>query len=241
MLRRLLIFAAMLMAPCLAAAQPFRYPEAKHGKGELRYIEGMPVLMVSGTPEEIGEATAVLALKPAARFSTYPEELLRHYHVGFLIKPLIAAGEKMVQHFPPDYRRELEAMANAGGADRDRLVLGNTLFDLKKSVACSALLVDGERSATGKPLLGRNLDYPSLGYAHEYSLVPVFRPNAAKHSFASVGFPGLVGCLSGMNDAGLAVAVLESSDQGGPQAHRHLRHAVRPLLSPHSRKMRHHW
>jgi hypothetical protein len=122
---------------------------------------------------------------------------------------LIAAGNKMVEHFPPDYRRELKAMANAGGAERDKLILGNTVFDLKKSVACSALLVEGERSATGKPLLGRNLDYPSLGYAHEYSLVTVCKPDGAAHAFASVGFPGLIGCLSGMNDAGLAVAVLE--------------------------------
>ena len=57
-------------------------------------------------------------------------------------------------------------------------------------------------------MLGRNLDYPSLGYAQEYSLVTVYRPTG-KHAFASIGFPGLVGCLSGMNDAGLAVAVLE--------------------------------
>jgi predicted choloylglycine hydrolase len=58
-------------------------------------------------------------------------------------------------------------------------------------------------------LLGRNLDYPSLGYAHEYSLVTVYRPDGARHAFASVGFPGLVGCLSGMNDAGLSLAILE--------------------------------
>ena len=202
MLRHLLIFTALLV-PDVVSAQPFRFPEGKHGKGELRYINEMPVLLVYGTPEEIGEASAVLALKPASRFSSYPEELLRHYHVGFLVKPLIAAGENMVERFPPDYRRELEAMASAGVVERDKLVLGNTLFDLKKSVACSALLVDSARSGTGKPLLGRNLDYPSLGYAHEYSLVTVCRPNGAKHAFAAVGFPGLVGCLSGINDAGL--------------------------------------
>jgi hypothetical protein len=115
----------------------------------------------------------------------------------------------MVQHFPDDYRRELEAMADNGGADRDRLILGNTVFDLKKTIACSALLVDQERSATGGPLLGRNLDYPSLGYAQEYSLVTVCKPDGAAHAFVSVGFPGLVGCLSGINDAGLAVAILE--------------------------------
>ena len=75
-------------------------------------------------------------------------------------------------------------------------------------VLCSALMVDAGRSETGGPLLGRNLDYPSLGYIHEYSLVTVYRPRG-KHAFVSIGFPGLVGCLSGMNDAGLTVGVLE--------------------------------
>src|SRR5262249_3989686 len=56
-----------------------------------------------------------------------------------------------------------------------------------------------------------NLDYLSLGYVHEYTLVTVYRPKG-KLAFASVGFPGLVGVLSGMNEAGLALAVLEVTD-----------------------------
>src|SRR5262249_42657409 len=35
------------------------------------------------------------------------------------------------------------------------------------------------------------------------------RPDG-KHAFASIGFPGCIGCLSGINDAGLALAVLEA-------------------------------
>src|SRR5205807_4621051 len=85
---------------------------------------------------------------------------------------------------------------------------GNTMFDLKKFFACSALVVEPERSATRGLLLGRNLDYPSLGYIEQYSLVTVYRPRG-KHAFASIGFPGVIGCLSGMNDAGLALGVLE--------------------------------
>src|SRR5436190_1220366 len=49
-----------------ARAEPFRYPEAKHGKGELKYVNGVPVLRVEGTPAEVGEQLGVLALKPAA-------------------------------------------------------------------------------------------------------------------------------------------------------------------------------
>jgi isopenicillin-N N-acyltransferase like protein len=98
----------------------------------------------------------------------------------------------------------------AADLDHDRAVLGNTFYDVKKVVFCSALLVTTERSAEGGPLLGRNLDYPSLGYVNEFSLVTVYRPCNAKHAFATVGFPGMVGCLSGINDAGLAVAVMEA-------------------------------
>jgi predicted choloylglycine hydrolase len=108
-----------------------------------------------------------------------------------------------------EYRAELETIVRSAQVERDAVVAGNTLFDVKKVLACSALLVEPERSASGGPLLGRNLDYPSLGYAHEYSLVTIYRPAGAKHAFAAVGFPGMVGCLSGMNDAGLALSILE--------------------------------
>jgi hypothetical protein len=197
------------LAPAVMAGEPFRFPEGRHGTGELKYVNGLPVLTVSGTPEQIGEAVGVLAVRPAAKMASYPEELLANFWLHPLWPMLVQAGERMARLFPPDFRRELEAMIRASGVGRQKLVAGNTLFDLKKLVACSALLVEARRSETGAPLLGRNLDYPSLGYAHEYSLVTVCRPRGAKHAFASVGFPGLVGCLSGINDAGLSLAILE--------------------------------
>ena len=33
-----------------SAAEPFRFPEGRFGKGELRYINDVPVLIVAGTP-----------------------------------------------------------------------------------------------------------------------------------------------------------------------------------------------
>lgn len=204
-----------LLAVCLLvssapvrAAEPFHYPVGQAATGELRYLNGVPVLTVAGNPEEIGDAVGKLALLPGQRMASYADDCLQHYHVSLLRPSFVSAGRKMVQRFPADHQREFEAMVRAAEVDRDQAVLGNTLFDLKKILACSALLVEPGRSATGTPLLGRNLDYPSLGYAYQYSLVTVYRPTG-KHAFASVGFPGLVGCLSGMNDAGLALAVLE--------------------------------
>src|SRR5262249_46844804 len=199
----------LLFSITVCRAEPFQFPEKRHGKGELRYLNKIPVLIVEGTPEEIGEQAGVLAVKAAMRVLDYPRGLLDHFSAGGLWWLAIKQGKTMVEHFPADYRIEMEAMAKAAGAPWDKVVAGNTLFDIKKMFFCSALLIDANRSATHGPLLGRNLDYPSLGFVHQYSLVTVYRPRG-KHAFVAIGFPGLVGCLSGMNDAGLAVGVLES-------------------------------
>jgi isopenicillin-N N-acyltransferase like protein len=120
----------------------------------------------------------------------------------------VSVGKTMLVNFPDDYRREMEAAASSSGIDRDLLIVGNTMFDVKKIGGCSTLIVESQRSTTGGPLFGRNLDFPTLGILEKYGLVVVCRPEG-KHAFVSIAFPGMLGCLSGMNDAGLAVATLE--------------------------------
>ena len=198
------------VGPAPPGGQAFRFPEGRHGRAELRFVNGVPLLTVQGTPEAIGEAVGRLALAPGRRMADYPDDLLRTFWLRALRRPILQFGRGLVRRLPDDYRREMEAMYAAAGLDRDRAVLNNTFYDVKKIAFCSALLVTAERSTAGGPLLGRNLDYPPLGYANDYSLVTVYRPGGARHAFASVGFPGLVGCLSGMNDAGLANAVMET-------------------------------
>jgi predicted choloylglycine hydrolase len=206
---RLFLLLALLAAPLpVHSAEPFHFPEAKHGTGELRYINKVPVLTVSGSPEQIGEAVGVLAVKPAPRVLDYPRGLINFFNAGFFWNVIVSQGQEMSKHFPADYSKEMDALIKASDAPRDKVVAGNTLFDIKKIILCSALMIEPTKSATGGPLLGRNLDYPSLDYIQEYGLVTVYRPTG-KHAFVSVGFPGLVGTLSGMNDAGLSVAVLE--------------------------------
>ena len=46
------VSSCVLLAP--AAAEERTFTEGRAGKGELRYVEGVPVLFLEGTPEEIG-------------------------------------------------------------------------------------------------------------------------------------------------------------------------------------------
>lgn len=209
--------AAVLPSPA-RTAEPRVYTEGVHGRAELKYRNGLPVLRVAGTPEEIGEQVAALTAEPMKRLLEYPRQSFRKLAGEAAWPRLIVLSNSMLPQFPGDYRRELDAIVGHSGVDHDLAVAGNTLPDIMKIGGCSTLIVQPDRSARGGPLFGRNLDYPTLGYLQKYSLVIIYRPTG-KHALASVGFPGLVGCISGINDAGLAVAslVVETTKDGSPR------------------------
>jgi hypothetical protein len=189
--------------------EPYPFAERSSGGGRLQTIAGLPVLVVEGSPEEMGRQEASLVSDAARHLVAYPRELLAEIGRQDRWPDFVRMGRDMAAQFPRDHLAELDAFAKTSGYDRDALVALNTMIDTYRgSLGCSSLMVAPERSATGGPLFGRNLDFPSLDKLYEYTLVTVYRPER-KHAFASVGFPGMFGCLSGINDAGLAVAVHE--------------------------------
>jgi isopenicillin-N N-acyltransferase like protein len=209
--------------PSVRAGQPFRFPEAKYGKGELKYINGLPVATLAGTPEEIGEQMRALTRSASPHLLTYPMNFLKtkaptpNRGHNSTLPELVQLGKRMLDHFPLDQRREYESAVKGTLLGRNLLLIGNTMFDLEKISQCSALIVEPSRSATHEILFGRILDIPSLGVLNEFSLVVVYRPTG-KYAFVSIGFPGMLGCISGMNDAGLTLATLEvlSTKDGSP-------------------------
>jgi predicted choloylglycine hydrolase len=188
-----------------SAAELFRFPEGRYGKGELRYINGMPVLTAAGTPEEIGAQIGALAVKPSLPLVAHFDEFLKKKGLDKISPIIFAASEALYQRFPKRYRSELEAMVKASGADRNLVVLGNTAFDLEQLLlGCSGLIVNPGRSATGGTLYGRNCDFPFTDMIEQYSLVIVYRPTGRK-AFAMVTFPGVLASNCGMNEDGLTL------------------------------------
>ncbi len=218
------VLAGGALGPVLpVVAQPvwgrFAYkPNQGKGPNGVRIINGTPVLVVQeAKAEDLGAAIGKLALEQAKAITNYPKSLISHFKVQPLWPFLVGMGERMVKKFPERFQAELEAMQRHSGASRADLVAGNTLFDLKQMVLCSGIGLDRSRSSTGGTLLGRNLDYPPVGDIGQYTLVQVIRQGAGFLNFASVGFPGLLGVLSGMNEAGLALAIHEVVDIRPPK------------------------
>jgi len=205
----LVMAACLLVVPALLRAEDaFRFTEKTHAGGALRYVNEVPVLRVQGSAEEIGPQTAGLIGPAATMIAEYPRKVLLRSNSEGIWQKLVEAGRALWPRIPPAHRVELDTAARVAGVDRDMLVAGNIIMDVYRGLGCSSLVVEPCRSKTGGPLFGRNLDFYGMGFLHEYTLVTVCRPEG-KHAFASVGFAGLFGCISGMNDAGLALAVHE--------------------------------
>lgn len=210
----------LLLGAARGVAEDRAYTEGTHGKGSLRYVGGIPVVTLVGTPEQIGGQEAALVLGVARPLLGLPRQILedRVASVGW---PVVAGlGQGMVARGPERYRRELDAAAAEAGLaadEKDAFVIANAMIELRRIGGCSALLVEPSRSETGGMLFGRNFDFPTFGHLDRLGIVSLVRPEGKK-AFAAVGFPGLVGVVSGMNEDGLAVATLDvySSKDGSP-------------------------
>ena len=100
--RRLLLCTPLfLFALGVAAtgAEPYRFAEGKHGKGEMRYVNDLPVMILEGTPEEIGEQHAVLLGDSIKKVADLPKQLIKQHRVG-AAWPLVAAAVDTRRHRP---------------------------------------------------------------------------------------------------------------------------------------------
>jgi isopenicillin-N N-acyltransferase-like protein len=208
-------FALALLALWLesASAEPFRYTEGKYGGGELRYINDVPVLVVAGTPEEIGEQMGTLAKAAIQDARQLIDGYAEAKGLAKFLPVLLKTASTLRGTFPPDHLKELEAVSKASGLSLDLLIAAHVMHDMLKLRGCSDIVVEPAKSATGELLFGRNTDTPHVDKLHEYSLVVVFRPKG-KHAFAAVSFPGAVGLGAAMNDAGLCLGQNEILSAG---------------------------
>jgi isopenicillin-N N-acyltransferase-like protein len=200
-------FALALLALNARAEAPRRFTPAETAGARLFYQDNIPIAVLSGTPEEIGRQHAALLAEPAKQVLTFPKRFADEMGAGSYWPIMVFMGNALMTHAPAAHQQEFAALAATSKLDAGEIAVGNTLLELRR-MGCSVLMVDADHSATGAPLFGRNFDFPTLGELDQYSVVFIVRPTG-RHAFASLTFPAAIGVVSGMNDAGLAVATLD--------------------------------
>lgn len=121
----------------------------------------------------------------------------------------LAAAKGFERKLSPEHLAEITAMAEQVGISLEDCVLGQCFLDLTPISACSTITLPAEAAPDHVARFGRNLDFPSLNLADRYTTLFVYRPGDGRYKFATIGWPGMIGVLSGMNEHGLALANME--------------------------------
>ena len=203
---------------------------------------------LSGTPGEIGLAHARL-LQP--QMVAGERVLIGHFErvvpsgvlrTALLDLALLRYGN-VSRGMSPARLEELAAMAQGFSPDPfadffatfQRFVYLNALYDIALSfehsplIGCTTFVLPAEAGSSGA-LLARNFDF-EVDPIFDREKTVFFVRETGKIPFASVAWPGLVGVMSGMNQAGVAVVVhgaraAEPTPDGEPVVH-----ALRRVLS----------
>jgi len=194
---------------------PDQLSKSKHGNF---------LLKVSGSPYEIGYKSGLLldtmyAQQEQIFFQQIKEMTGSTRKQRFLLQFLKWYHRDILQYIPQEYQVEIFGISRfattsldtvASGFQRALMLhgahdIGHAMQDLML-VGCSSVTAKGMYSLDGSIWMARNFDfYVSDAFAHNKIISFVEPQNGFK--YASIGWPGMLGVVSGMNEKGLAVTI----------------------------------
>lgn len=175
------------------------------GHGLLCRSQGKTILMVSGTPAEIGAAHGAL-LAALARQMT--ERVL--YLVGgrdtihsgqWFLDRMVETERRAAPHIPPRFREECDALGRAAGISPRDARLAN-LFP--EQVHGSVAALKGEATEGGRVLHACVIDDAHDIDLRDAAMLQLVMPEG-RNRWLSIGYAGFVGVTTAMNDRGLCM------------------------------------
>lgn len=196
-----------------------------YGPNHLRRSNsGLWEMSLQGNPAERGVAFGKLA----EDLLHYQEEVFvdqirqiipSDSYLKFLRFFLILFNRNLGEYIPEEYRTEIYGISlscsheyDAIGTPYERQLNYHAAHDIGHAmqdymlVGCSSFGVWGNESADSTLLIGRNFDFYVGDDFARNKLVSFYQP-ADGYCFASVGWAGMTGVLSGMNETGLTVTI----------------------------------
>jgi isopenicillin-N N-acyltransferase-like protein len=212
------------MPPPAARALTYEGESARVGAAYLGRRGRLWVMQLAGDPVDLGYQHARLASPLMAAgdarmldlfATTVPSRALRA-----VVSAIVQARYRNLDRgFPADRRAEIYGQS-AGYADPytfvfptyQRLVYLHSLYDIALAfehsplLACTAFVAAGPRTTDGHTIVGRNFDFDVDPWFDDDKIVSIVSPTG-KIPYASVGWPGMTGVVTGMNAEGIWINV----------------------------------
>jgi hypothetical protein len=182
--------------------------------GELRWIDGHRVVLLHGNPEQIGQAHGILLKAETERCM---DSVLHMFGIAQTINTgrwfkhdLQIAYDRLQSHIPEDHKAETNALAKATGWDPELVQILNVFPEL---FHCSGFAVFGKATKDGKLYHGRVLDYMTTIGLQDSATTFVIAVDG-KIPFATVGYGGFIGSVSGMNAKAVSLGEMGGRGEG---------------------------
>lgn len=213
MIQRAIWRGTEILAPAPSLAKPAQTTKTvPHGK--LFWVGDQRVVMLNGTPEQIGKAHGELLAAEARRCteSTYfLVGLARSLEKGtWSPSDFRDTWKRLEPHIPAGYIAEMDAVATAAGMDPQTFRLAQIFPEF---FHCSGFAVWGNATADGKLYHGRVLDYMRMIGLHDSATVFIVKP-VEGHTYVNVGYAGFVGSVTGMNAAQVSLGEMGGGGEG---------------------------
>ena len=231
----LYVFSMMFIITCFS----FTVVHARPVNGELITVNGKPVLRVWGSHYDMGYAHGyLLADEVVEMLEDYMLGTLLDVPNYGKTRRMLTSYTRI----PLTYRIEIQGvydgmLARLGRsglysstinrmlkpvdliawnmtAEIFRLYFASVLSD-DFNIACSSISGWGQGTVDGNLIFARNLDFGTPGdLLEQSSLIIAYQPSGClKSDWVSVAWPGYVGCITGMNEEGVGVALNLGNEQ----------------------------
>jgi outer membrane lipoprotein-sorting protein len=200
--------------PTLGPATGEHHVVAREGNGRLEEVDGTKVLVLKGTPEEMGHQHGVLMKDEIHRLV---EQILfgvgvgTSFEKGTWVFGEIEGAQKRLNPFMDErYYKEMDALASAAELPKEEVRLANFFPEM---FHCSGFAVFGKATTDGKLYHGRVLDYMRGMGLEQSAVVMVFQPDKG-NAWVNVGYAGFVGSVTAMNEKHIAMGEMGGRGEG---------------------------
>lgn len=189
------ILVAAAIGPALAAGR-----RTSIGTG----ADEIPVVVVSGTPYEMGHSYGQL-MKAEIKgcLERYLGGAKAEDPTRYSDAALDAAWATVEPYVSARFIEEMRGVADGAGVSYEMIRRGHSI-SLLGSFSCSGVAVWGPASANGHLYQIRNLDYTTDAGLQDYPVIVVYVPDKGI-PHANVALAGFVGSMAGMNAKGIAL------------------------------------
>lgn len=186
----------------------------KVAHGELRYVDGQRLVLLHGTPEQIGTAHGQLLQIESQRCIDsvlYAFGTVQTVVTGrWFRSELEGAYARLKPYIPADHIAETRAMAASLGQDPAVIEALNVFPEM---FHCSGFAVFNSATIDGKLYHGRVLDYMTTIGLQDCATTFVVSVDG-KIPFANIGYAAFTGSVSGMNAQGVSLGEMGGRGEG---------------------------